>query len=708
MAAIPNTLRWAIAQADATEVNFNLAAANRTITLVGNNNPLTIQRSIIISGPLDNPMLTVQGNANTGVFDIRHVPNILVVLIRLRITGGNAQDGGGIHNHGRLILENCRIDHNTARGFGGGIFNTGRMNIVDTTIEENTARDGGGISNRGPKQDRPAGQITLDHVTIRNNHANQRDGRGGTGGGIRNRGMIQLSFNVTISGNTANMGAGVYNVQGSTLNLGSSTIADNVVRNGPPGPPGLGGGIFVEPGASVSIVNTIVAANTQADQPDDVSGAVASRGHNLIGDGTNGSGFVSTDLVGNSANPIDPRLGPLQDNGGFTWTQALLPDSPGIDAGDNAYAPATDQRGLTRIVDGVVDIGAFEYGATAAPTQPQAVYSFGDTLASDTSGAPALAAVDPLGRNHFEAANVDGVTRRVYRFDGNADPATQQGGLALDTTGLIPANSYSFEMYIELDSALGWRRLIDVQGRQSDDGFYVDPDGFLDVYPVGNGALPFSAGAFLHVVLTVAPSGQVRGYLDGVPDFTISSTDVMNVNNPTGVMNFFLDNLVPPYTDEYSTGRIALLRVYRGVLSDEEVAARAESPFADASPPSPAAGHDLQGHRADAAVGLALGGLGLRPTGDASRAGQTTGTVDPRLSPWHGARSPAGRGYLEAMLPAGENGLSDTQGAEPLVGAVSHSRNLAGDAALELDSFYAAPNLFASDSSVVPVRLATP
>ena len=64
----------------------------------------------------------------------------------------------------------------------------------------------------------------------------------------------------------------------------------------------------------------------------------------------------------------DPRLGPLQDNGGPTETCALLPDSPAIDAGDNATCLTTDQRGATRPVDGDAsgapdcDIGAFELG----------------------------------------------------------------------------------------------------------------------------------------------------------------------------------------------------------------------------------------------------------------------------------------------------------------------------------------------------------
>ena len=62
-------------------------------------------------------------------------------------------------------------------------------------------------------------------------------------------------------------------------------------------------------------------------------------------------------------------LGPLQDNGGPTWTYALLPGSPAIDAGDNAQCTSTDQRGFYRPIDGddngsrVCDIGSFEYGS---------------------------------------------------------------------------------------------------------------------------------------------------------------------------------------------------------------------------------------------------------------------------------------------------------------------------------------------------------
>jgi len=67
---------------------------------------------------------------------------------------------------------------------------------------------------------------------------------------------------------------------------------------------------------------------------------------------------VATDLLN-----VNPLIGPLQNNGGPTETMALLPGSPAIAAGSDALIPPgiiTDQRGAARIVNGTVDIGAFE------------------------------------------------------------------------------------------------------------------------------------------------------------------------------------------------------------------------------------------------------------------------------------------------------------------------------------------------------------
>jgi CSLREA domain-containing protein len=98
-----------------------------------------------------------------------------------------------------------------------------------------------------------------------------------------------------------------------------------------------------------------------------------SLGHNIDSDGTC-SLFDPTDLPN-----TDPLLGPLQDNGGPTWTHALLPGSPAIDAipeadctWDDDGDPGTpevpvnsDQRGVPRPQNANCDIGAFEVNECA-------------------------------------------------------------------------------------------------------------------------------------------------------------------------------------------------------------------------------------------------------------------------------------------------------------------------------------------------------
>ena len=61
-------------------------------------------------------------------------------------------------------------------------------------------------------------------------------------------------------------------------------------------------------------------------------------GNNLIGKTDGSSGWVSSDLTGTIAAPLNPLLAPLGNYGGPTQTMALLPGSPAIDAGNNALA----------------------------------------------------------------------------------------------------------------------------------------------------------------------------------------------------------------------------------------------------------------------------------------------------------------------------------------------------------------------------------
>ena len=300
----------------------------------------------------------VSGDNAVRVFEIAAGAD--VIMEDITITNGNAGSGsadrGGairVNNNAGLTLNRCSINNSHAFA-GGGLYSSGPgavVQITECTFQGNQTPNegGGGINNDG------GSTMTITRSTIVGNS-------GRFAGGIANyNGAVMAIRNSTVSGNSctdANAGGGVENYDGgSTLVIENSTITENTC-----GGANSGGGIFNNTTAP-ALINTIVAGNT-ADRPD-LSGSFISNGHNLIGDDTGSSGFVdgdNGDQVGSASEPIDPMLDGLADNGGPTPTHALLTDSPAIDSGDNDTAPSTDQRGagFPRIVQGTIDIGAFE------------------------------------------------------------------------------------------------------------------------------------------------------------------------------------------------------------------------------------------------------------------------------------------------------------------------------------------------------------
>jgi hypothetical protein len=127
----------------------------------------------------------------------------------------------------------------------------------------------------------------------------------------------------------------------------------------------------------------------------DVFAAVTTGNGNFIGIGdanltgiTNGA---NGNHIGTTAAPLIPLLGPLENNGGPTPTEAPLPGSPVIGTGVSGVIPAnttTDQRGFTRTVNGAVDIGAVQFQdasltVTITPATPS-VFVNGTTTFSIT------------------------------------------------------------------------------------------------------------------------------------------------------------------------------------------------------------------------------------------------------------------------------------------------------------------------------------
>jgi hypothetical protein len=257
--------------------------------------------------------------------------------------------GGGISNGGTLTIQNTTISGNSVvgeAGYGGGI--NGNSTITNSTISGNTARLGGGISGGGTitnstisgNSSQFAGGGIFGSVIIRNSTISGNTATGFAGGG----GIIT---NSTIGGNmpVSSAGGGIY---GGGI-ITNSTISGNAATQG--------GGIYAT--SALQIGNAILKAGSSGANIFNNGGTVTSHGYNLSSD--NGGGFLTA--PGDQIN-IDPLLGPLQDNGGPTFTHALLPRSPAVNTGDPNFTPPPlyDQRdvGYDRVSDARLDIGSFE------------------------------------------------------------------------------------------------------------------------------------------------------------------------------------------------------------------------------------------------------------------------------------------------------------------------------------------------------------
>ncbi len=185
------------------------------------------------------------------------------------------------------------------------------------------------------------------------------------GGAIDNSGGTLTLDNCTLANNSSTGYGGAILNYGGTLYLNDDTIAYNGGAN-------FGGAVFNGFGGVATLANTIVAGNTCSGYGigPDVYGTIISKGFNLIGKTDGSSGWLATDLTGTAAVPLNANLSSaLHNYGGPTRTLLPLAGSPAINAGSNALVPAgihTDQRTLSRIMNGTVDIGAVEIQSPTA------------------------------------------------------------------------------------------------------------------------------------------------------------------------------------------------------------------------------------------------------------------------------------------------------------------------------------------------------
>ena len=322
-----------------------------TITLTSGE--LAVNHSMTITGP-GAAALTISGGQASRVL---HMTGGTVTLSGLTLAAGStvASGGGILAEGGALSVVGCILSGNTSgNGSGGGISAGAAASLIVTncSFTGNAAQfGGGGIDGEG--------QVTVLDCTFSGNSVPSG------GGGLFVAGSATV-INSTFTGNTANEGAGI--LCHGTLGLRSCTLSGNVLINS-----GVGGGLGVSSGGQVAVTGCIIAGNiagTGGSDPDveeGSGGTIVTDGSNLIGDGTGAAAFVNgaeNDQVGTPAIPLNPKLGPLQNNGGPTLTLALLPGSPAIDANYTTGGSATDQRGFIRPEGARADIGAYEYSST--------------------------------------------------------------------------------------------------------------------------------------------------------------------------------------------------------------------------------------------------------------------------------------------------------------------------------------------------------
>jgi CSLREA domain-containing protein len=488
--------------------------------------------------------LTIVGTGNPTI-DANDIDRILEVKaggtgIEVELIGLTLTDGSGaMRNEETLTLTESTVTGNT-----GGFESSGALSIVDSTMSNNT----GGIA-----AVRNSGSLTVLNSTFTGNSTVD------AGGAIVNAGASSMTMtNSTISGNTSSEGGGGIANFNATASISNSTITANVSPSA--------GGILNEPitgsDGEVTLSGSIIANNSNGDCGG--SSPYTSTGHNLIE-------TVSCTISGDTADDItgvDPSLGSLADNGGPTFTHALLGDSPAIDENPECPPPTADQRGIDRPQGPECDIGAFETtppSSTITFPADDALYRAATFAAGCADGTPNVCgAASP----NPDGAALDLVEVRIQRasddmyWSGSVWQQVEAWNAASGTSSWTYGFTPGDDTYT-------------LSSRSTDDDGYVEstatvmftvdtmpPDTSIAMGPGGptNDATPsftftsteqgstFECSVDAAVFTPCSSGDETSLLLDGAHTFYVRATDPAGNTDDTAASRQFTVDTIPPDT----------------------------------------------------------------------------------------------------------------------------------------------------------------
>jgi hypothetical protein len=285
---------------------------------------------------------TFAQNSSTGADGGAIWNNLSLVVGASAFTGNIASQGGAIYNDAVVTVTASTFSGNRGSSKAGAIFVAGpaRLSVRASVFTANTSVQGETIY--------ALGRTAIDGSTF---HAN--------GDNLGNAGVIETWTRLDVLNSTFSQNhsyhAGAIFMQNGLVLITNTTFVSNTAYAGLPN----GGNIMVSSAGltpSLRLLNSVLAGGA----PNNCSDPMTSMGGNV-------EDAYACGLNQPSDKPnTDPRLGPLQDNGGAAGTVTLthlpLPGSPAIDAALIATCPPVDQRGFHRPVGPGCDSGAVEAG----------------------------------------------------------------------------------------------------------------------------------------------------------------------------------------------------------------------------------------------------------------------------------------------------------------------------------------------------------